>query len=95
MHRKGGKTVVKPIALGERQRTRFAIQWIMKASDSKSGRTVEERLAKEILAVLNGKSGALDKKEEMHKFAMVNRYVEMNCLDARIMMPINLSFAQG
>jgi small subunit ribosomal protein S7 len=71
--RVGAKTNFKPTALGEKQRTRYAVQWILKASESKQGQTVEERLAREIIAVLQGNSEALKKKEEVHKFAMVNR----------------------
>jgi Ribosomal protein S7p/S5e len=75
IHRRGAKNVVKPVALGEKQRTRFALQWILAASDKKSGQTVEERLAREFIAVLQGTSDALRKKEEVHRFAMVNRSV--------------------
>lgn len=74
-HRHGAKNVHKPVALGEKQRTRFAVRWILEASDSKPGKTLEERLAREVIAVLEGNSKALAKKMELHRFAMVNRYV--------------------
>jgi len=74
-HRHGSKNVHKPVALGEKQRTRFAVRWILEASDSKPGKTLEERLAREVIAVLEGNSKALAKKMELHRFAMVNRYV--------------------
>ena len=74
-HRHGAKNVHKPVALGEKQRTRFAVQWILEASNSKPGKTLEERLAREIIAVLEGNSKALAKKMELHRFAMVNRYM--------------------
>ena len=73
-HRHGAKNVHKPVALGEKQKTRFAVQWILEASDSKPGKTLEERLAREIIAVLEGNSKALAKKMELHRLAMVNRY---------------------
>jgi Ribosomal protein S7p/S5e len=78
MHRQGTKNIAKPVALGEKQRTRFALQWILKASEKKNGKTVEERLAREIIAVVQGSSEALKKKEEVHRFAMVNRYMLRN-----------------
>lgn len=78
-----GKTVVYPIALSEKQRTRIAIEWILKACDSRAGKDVEERLAKELVAIVEamGKPGvrldevsaAYKKKEEVHKYAMMNR----------------------
>jgi len=72
-HRYGSKNVYKPIALGEKQRTRFAVKWILEASDGKPGKTLEERLAREVIAVLEGNSKALAKKTELHRVAMVNR----------------------
>ena len=74
-HRYGSKNVFKPIALGEKQRTRYAVKWILEASESKPGKTLEERLAREMIAVLEGNSKALAKKMELHRIAMVNRYV--------------------
>ena len=74
-HRHGAKNVYKPVALGEKHRTRYAVQWILDASDSKPGKTLEERLAREVIAVLEGNSKALAKKTEVHRLAMVNRYV--------------------
>lgn len=74
-HRHGAKNVAKPVPLGEKQRTRFALRWIIKASDSKSGQTLEERLAREIIAVVDGTSGVLREKAELHRHAMVNRYL--------------------
>ena len=75
IHRQGAKNVAKPVALGEKQRTRFALQWILDASEKRNGRTIEERLARELIAVIQGTSEALKKKEEVHRFAMVNRSV--------------------
>ncbi|KAG5637743.1 hypothetical protein H0H81_003381 [Sphagnurus paluster] len=73
MHKQGGKMVAKPVALGEKQRTRYAVQAILKASKSKIGRTVEERLARELIAIVQGHSVALEEKLRIHQFAMVNR----------------------
>lgn len=74
-HRHGSKNVFKPVALGEKQRTKFAVKWILEASDSKPGKTLEERLAREVIAVIEGNSRALAKKNELHRIAMVNRCV--------------------
>jgi len=72
-HRHGAKNVHKPVALGEKQRTRLALQWIIQASDGKAGQTLDERLAREIIAVMQGNSKALKAKDDAHRFAMVNR----------------------
>jgi small subunit ribosomal protein S7 len=74
-HTHGGKIVSRPIALSEKQRTRYAVKWILKASDNRSGQTLEERLAREIIATIQGTSSVLAEKERVHTFSMVNRYV--------------------
>jgi small subunit ribosomal protein S7 len=79
MHRHGTKIVAKPVALGEKQRMKYSVRWILEASYSKMGKTLEERLAREMVAVIQGGSNALKKKEEVHKFAMVNRCVCYSC----------------
>jgi len=73
MHRHGAKNVAKPVALGEKQRTRKALGWMLEASRGRAGRSVEERLAREVVAVVKGESEVLKRKEEVHRFAMVNR----------------------
>ncbi|TFK35497.1 ribosomal protein S7 domain-containing protein [Crucibulum laeve] len=72
-HRNSGKNVMKPRALSERQRTKQGIKWILDASEAKPGMTFPERLARELIAVIQGNSSALTKKLEVHKLAMVNR----------------------
>jgi hypothetical protein len=75
MHKHGGKVIGKPVALSEKQRTRYAIQAILAEIASHQG-TLEEKLAKEMIAVLRGTSNVVRKKlEQIHQVAMVNRYV--------------------
>jgi len=71
----GGKIVQKPVALNERQRTRRAIHWIVDASKTRGANVTEERFAMELIRVLNRESQVLDWKAELHKAAMLNRYV--------------------
>ncbi|KAF8646689.1 hypothetical protein AX16_007102 [Volvariella volvacea WC 439] len=73
MHRRGGKTVAKPVALGEKQRAKYALGWILDASAKRGGRSVAERVAREVVEIVEGRSAALGEKEKVHKFAMVNR----------------------
>jgi small subunit ribosomal protein S7 len=71
----GGKVLLKPEALSEKQRTRAAIKSILQATYSRSGKTLEERLAREVVGIVNGKSPALDQKASVHKLATANRSV--------------------
>lgn len=78
-NRMGAKSVPTPLPLSEKQRTRCAVKWILKASNNKPGRTLEERLARELVAVVRGQSAALEEKLRVHKSAMINRSVFSFC----------------
>ncbi|CAG8725685.1 9541_t:CDS:1, partial [Funneliformis mosseae] len=71
--KKGSKVTLIPRPLNERQRQHKGIKWILDASDKRSGKVFSIRLANEILAVINGSSTALQKKEQLHKLVMANR----------------------
>lgn len=75
--RKRAKTVQTPLAIDERQRTRQGIAWILKAAEKgrKGGVAREFRIAKEVLAVLEGNSDVFKWMEERHKVATANRSV--------------------
>ncbi|KAH8116894.1 ribosomal protein S7 [Phellopilus nigrolimitatus] len=72
-HKRAARNIMIPVALREKQQVRYAVKWMLKASESRGGRTVEERLAREIVLVLNGNGGALRQKESLHQTATVNR----------------------
>ncbi|KAF9991553.1 hypothetical protein BGZ80_005530 [Entomortierella chlamydospora] len=72
--KKGSKVLQVPNPMTERQRRRKAIVWILEASDKRKGENYfKDRLASEFLAVVNGNSGALAKKNQQHKMALANR----------------------
>lgn len=71
--KKGGKNVGVPVALRQEQSRRRAIVSIITASSKRNDSHVSTRLAKEVIAVLEGNSTTLTRKEEMHRQAMVNR----------------------
>jgi small subunit ribosomal protein S7 len=73
-HRKSAKNTLIPMALADKQRAGMAIRWILKFSGNRSDRSVHERLAKEIVAIIKGDSEVLKKRDELHKSAMLNRY---------------------
>ncbi|KAJ7668981.1 ribosomal protein S7 domain-containing protein [Mycena rosella] len=83
----GAKQVQIPFALTEKQRTHYGIEWLIKAANARTGQRLAERLAREMVDVvqrtaaargLQGANapkftGTLGKKAEVHTFAMVNR----------------------
>lgn len=68
--------VGKPVALSEKQRTRFAVKSILDVISKKPGR-LDEKLAREMISIVQGSSDVLKKKLDVHQVAMVNRYVYM------------------
>jgi small subunit ribosomal protein S7 len=82
--KRGAKVIVKPKALNERQRVGKGIEWILDACRYRTGMTFPERLAQEILGVLQGDSKALLKKIEQHEFATVNRFIVDLCVNLHI-----------
>ncbi|TKY84539.1 hypothetical protein EX895_006441 [Sporisorium graminicola] len=71
--KQGGKSLQVPVVLTQRQSTRKALTWIIDASKKRPDRELERRLAAEFLAVVEGTSNAIAKKEEQHRIATVNR----------------------
>ncbi|KAG1822517.1 ribosomal protein S7 domain-containing protein, partial [Suillus subaureus] len=74
--KRSGRDVVRPAAFTEKQNMRAGAHAVLAASKNNSGKTVEERLAREIIAIVNGDNKAIADKELAHKQAMVNRYVQ-------------------
>lgn len=64
-----------PAALTARQRARQAVMWILKAAEKGrgGGATRGRRIAREVLGVMDGTSGAVAKLGEVHKQGAANR----------------------
>ncbi|WVF66976.1 hypothetical protein IAT40_001719 [Kwoniella sp. CBS 6097] len=73
--RKSAKTVLAPRGLTERQRSRQGVAWLLKAAEKgrKGGVSRDQRIAREVLAVLEGNSDVFKWLEERHKIAYLNR----------------------
>ena len=66
------ESVPSPLAL--RQRRRRAVMWIIEAADKKKARMgLAERLAEEIVAVVEGRSSAWEKRQQVHRTAVASR----------------------
>ncbi len=71
--KKGAKTRLVPVPLADKQRTFYAVKWMLKQSDNRGEQKMEQRLAKEIIAIIEGSSRVLNQKTEVHKVALANR----------------------
>jgi small subunit ribosomal protein S7 len=74
----GGAALEMPMPLEVRQRRRIAFLWILEAVNKKpsmgSGRNqFAHRLASEIIAVVEGRSGVWEKRQQVHKIATAAR----------------------
>lgn len=72
-HKYGTKSLQVPYALTEKQRVHAGVKAVLAASESRPGKSVDIRLARELIGVLQGESKAIVEKERLHKLAMVNR----------------------
>lgn len=72
-HKYGTKSLQVPYALTEKQRIHAGVKAVLAASESRPGKSVDIRLARELIGVLQGESRAIVEKERLHKLAMVNR----------------------
>lgn len=75
--RKSAKVILTPKALTERQRVHQAINWLLKTAERgrRGGSPREQRIVKEVLAILDGTSDVLKRLDEVHKSGVANRYV--------------------
>ncbi|KAJ5206784.1 Sodium/sulfate symporter [Penicillium cf. griseofulvum] len=66
----GGTAVQIPHPLTLRQRRRTAIKWILDASDKRRDALFANRVAAEVVAVAEGRSGVWDKRDQQHKIGI-------------------------
>lgn len=71
----GGVALQIPIPLGQRQRRRAAIEWIITAASKRrnvgSGKnSFAQRIAQEMIAVVQGTSGIWEKRNAIHKLGV-------------------------
>ena len=71
--RVGGATYQVPVEVRPGRRTALAIRWIRTYSAARSGRTMAEKLAAELLAAANNEGASIKKKEDTHKMAEANK----------------------
>ncbi|KZZ96792.1 30S ribosomal protein S7 [Moelleriella libera RCEF 2490] len=74
----GGRALELPVPLAIRQRRREAIKWILDVIEKKpskgSGRKqFPHRIAEEIIAVVEGRSGVWEKRKQVHKLGTAAR----------------------
>ena len=71
--RVGGATYQVPIEVRPERRQALGLRWLTMFSRKRSEKTMEDRLANEILDAANNTGSAVKRKEDMHKMAEANK----------------------
>ena len=69
----GGANYQVPIEVRADRRQTLALRWLTTYSRQRGEKTMEERLANEILDAANNTGSAVKRKEDMHKMAEANK----------------------
>jgi small subunit ribosomal protein S7 len=71
--RVGGATYQVPVEVPIERSTSVAVRWLLGFARARSGKSMEEKLAAEIMDAMSNRGGAIKKKEDTHKMAEANR----------------------
>lgn len=71
--RVGGATYQVPIEVKPERRQALALRWIAAYSRARGEKTMQERLANELLDASNNTGSSVKRKEDMHKMAEANK----------------------
>ena len=71
--RVGGATYQVPMEVKPDRRQTLALRWITNFARKRGEKTMEDRLAGELMDAMNNTGGAVKRKEDMHKMAEANK----------------------
>ena len=71
--RVGGSTYQVPIEVRPERRQSLALRWLIQNAQSRGGRSMDTKLAGELLDAFQNRGGAVRKKEDVHRMAEANR----------------------
>lgn len=71
--RVGGATYQVPVQIEENRRESLAMRWILQAAKSRPGRSMQDRLANELLDAYNETGAAVKRRDDTHRMAEANR----------------------
>ena len=69
----GGANYQVPIEVSKHRQFFLASQWIINSARSRSGKSMAECLAAELISAASGEGGAIKKKDDTHRMAEANR----------------------
>jgi len=71
--RVGGANYQVPVEVNPFRRQSLAIRWLLLYARTRSGKTMTDRLAEELMDAANSRGGAMKKKEDVHRMAEANK----------------------
>jgi len=71
--RVGGANYQVPVEVNPFRKQSLAIHWLVLYARQRSGKTMTDKLAEEIMDAASGKGGAVKKKEDVHRMAEANK----------------------
>jgi small subunit ribosomal protein S7 len=71
--RVGGATYQVPVEVRQDRRVALGMRWIIEYSKARGEKTMQEKLAGEIMDAANNRGNAVKKKEDTHKMAEANK----------------------
>lgn len=69
----GGQNYQVPVEVRPERKETLALRWLVKYARLRNDKTMDEKLAKEIMDAANGLGGACKKRDEVHKMAEANK----------------------
>jgi len=71
--RVGGATYQVPVEVGEDRGRALAMRWLILSARARSGKSMEEKLAGELIDAVQGRGAAIKKREDLHRMAEANK----------------------
>ncbi|NCN42046.1 30S ribosomal protein S7 [bacterium] len=71
--RVGGATYQVPVEVRPERRQTLASRWIVQYTKARSGRTMRDKLAAELMDAAENRGNAIKKREDVHKMAEANK----------------------
>lgn len=71
--RVGGSNYQVPVEVRPSRRSSLAIRWLIDYATARGEKTMQDKLAGEILDAANGRGNAIKKREDTHKMAEANK----------------------
>jgi len=71
--RVGGATYQVPVEVRPQRRVSLSMRWLIEAARARSEKSMEEKLAAEVIDAASNRGTAIKKKEDTHRMAEANR----------------------